>query len=48
LNMSMRVWWDELFNKHNFKIRNDLVVKFRSLVPREVVVNWFNIVILEK
>jgi len=48
LNMSMRLWWDDLFNKHNFKIRDDLVVKFRSLVPREVVVNWFNIVILEK
>jgi hypothetical protein len=24
------------------------VVKFRGLVPREVITNWFNIVILEK
>jgi len=48
LNMSMRCWWDELFKKHNFKIRDDLVIKFRTLVPREVIVNWFNIVILEK
>jgi SAM-dependent methyltransferase len=48
LNMSMRSWWDDLFIKHGFKIRNDLVVKFRGLVPREVVTNWFNIVILEK
>jgi len=48
LNMERREWWDALFEKSGFKIRNDLVVEFRSATPREVLANWLNIVILEK
>lgn len=48
LNMEQRIWWDNVFTKIGFILREDLVVKFRSDVPREVLTNWQNIVILEK
>ena len=48
LNMEQRPWWDDLFLKTGFKIRDDLVIQFRSNTPRDVLKNWFNIVILEK
>jgi ubiquinone/menaquinone biosynthesis C-methylase UbiE len=48
LNMSFRKWWDELFTSIGFKIREDLVKKFRENTPSAVLDNWFNIVILEK
>jgi SAM-dependent methyltransferase len=48
LNMEQRPWWDKLFKRHGFKIREDLVVDFRVNTPKEVIANWQNIVILEK
>jgi len=48
LNMERREWWDKLFTDTGFTIREDLVVDFRVSVPREVIKNWMNIVILEK
>ena len=48
LNMEMRSWWKVLFTSSGFKIRDDLVFDFRAATPREVLANWFNIVILEK
>lgn len=48
LDMDLRSWWDALFVGNGFKIRDDLVVEFRTNTPREVLANWFNIIILEK
>lgn len=48
LNMELRSWWDPLFLGAGFKIREDLVTKFREVVPKPVWANWANIVILEK
>jgi len=48
LNMEQRSWWDELFKKQGFIIRDDLVTSFRANTPREVLMNWYNIIILEK
>lgn len=51
LNMQLRSWWDYLFKEIGFVIRDDLVMDdkgFRWHVPREVIANWNNIVILEK
>ena len=48
LNMQLRTWWNDLFVKQGFKIRDDLVFDFRASTPREVLQNWLNIVILEK
>ena len=48
LNMEQRPWWNQLFLNQGFKIRDDLVINFRTNTPREVLANWFNIVILEK
>lgn len=48
LNMEQRSWWDKLFIKTGFKIREDLVTIFRENCPKEVLTNWANIIILEK
>jgi len=48
LNMETRQWWDKLFIDHGFTVRDDLVLQFRSSVPRAVLANWNNIVVLEK
>jgi SAM-dependent methyltransferase len=48
LNMELRKWWDAKFVAAGFKIRDDLVTTFRTNTPREVLANWYNIVILEK
>lgn len=48
LNMSCRMWWDQLFKDCGFKIRDDLVTIFRDNTPNPILTNWFNIVILEK
>jgi len=48
LNMEQRSWWDQLFIGAGFKLRDDLVIDFRTNTPREVLANWFNVIILEK
>lgn len=48
LNMEQRSWWDAKFTAQGFKIREDLVTGFRQAVPREVLMNWYNILVLEK
>ena len=48
LNMQLRDWWVDLFKKNNFKIREELETDFRTNTPREVIVNWLNIAMLEK
>jgi ubiquinone/menaquinone biosynthesis C-methylase UbiE len=48
LNMSPRKWWIDLFQGYGFKVRDDLVAKFRKNTPAPVLANWFNIVVLEK
>lgn len=48
LNMEQRSWWDDLFVKTGFTLRDDLVQQFRQNVPRDILANWQNIVILEK
>ena len=48
LNMETRAWWDKQFIAAGFEIRDDLVTQFRGKVPREILRNWNNIVVLEK
>lgn len=48
LNMETRGWWEKLFKDRGFQIRDDLVAQFRKQTPREVLMNWNNIIILEK
>jgi len=48
VNMETRQWWDKLFKENGFEIRDDLVINFRGYVPRPVLMNWHNVVILYK